>query len=986
MSKKKLVFEPTTPRPDFVEIEKNLLKWWYENGVVEKYLKRNDRSARRFSFMDGPITANNPMGVHHAWGRTLKDFYQRFHNMLGFAQRFQNGFDNQGLWVEVEVEKELGFKTKKEIEDFGIDKFVEKCKKRTLKFAEVQTEQSKRLGYFMDWDNSYLTMSDENNYMIWSFLKKCHSDGNLYKGRDSVPWCPRCGTAISQHEILTEEYQELTHDSIFFELPVEGKQDERFLVWTTTPWTLPANVALAVHPELDYAQVMGDTGLKFWLASSLVNKIFGPKAKTIKKIKGEKLKGLKYTAPFDGLPAVQAAKKENPDTFHTVVLSEEYVNEEEGTGIVHIATGCGGEDFQLGKEENLPVIAAIDEAANYLDGFGDLSGKSAKDHPDLILSHDLLKIKVGQPPQDYIFEIKPYTHRYPVCWRCKTELVWRVVNEWYIAMDGTNHSGAKSYRRRMMKVIKGIKWIPSFGYDRELDWLRNMHDWLISKKRYWGLAIPIWECECGHFEVIGSKEELKKRAVSGWQDFEGHTPHRPWIDKVMIKCQKCGRKVSRIPDVGNPWLDAGIVTYSTLKYRTDKKYWQQWFPADLILECFPGQFKNWFYSLIAMSTVLEDKPPTKVVYGHALVRDEKGEEMHKSKGNSIEFNQAAEKMGVDVMRWHYCTQNPRLNLNFGFSIADEVRRRFHLLLWNVYHYFVTYANLDNWQPKASLAGRPKPLDLWILTRLNQLIIEVTRDLKVYRTHRATEKIENFVQDLSTWWLRRSRERMGPTADDRKDKELAYSVLYTVLLTMAKVLAPFTPFLSEAIFQNLVNQGTQKTNLRSVHLEDWPGVSSEEVMDLKLLEQMKLVRKICESGHAARKKAGIKVRQPLLNLTIYNLQFSLKEELTQLIKDELNVKKVKFVTSKTQKRLGLEAEFSVKFDTKLTPDLKVEGQVRDLIREIQSLRKDKGCRLDEKIRVVAPGLPVDPRLLAYIKQKTLALELTPGKKIKITTSK
>lgn len=978
-----MAFEPTTAKPDFVKLEKKLLKWWYQSGLVKKYLQKNNppkrRTKKRFSFLDGPITANNPMGVHHAWGRTLKDCFQRYKNMRGFKQRFQNGFDNQGLWVEVEVEKELGFKDKKDIEKYGMAKFVKKCKERTLKFAQVQTEQSKRLGYFMDWDNSYYTLSDENNYMIWHFLKKCHQNGWLYKGRDSVPWCPRCGTAISQHEILTEEYKKITHDSVFFKLPVKNKKNEYFLVWTTTPWTIPANVALAVNPDFVYGgyQKKGNDEILIFL-KNLKTKILGSNWQQIKEYKGKDLKGWRYQGPFDELQKVQNAQKENPKTFHTVVLDKDLVVATEGTGIVHLAPGAGQEDFQLGKKENLPTIAAIDEAANYLSGFDHLTGKNAKKRPELIF--DYLKKKAGGK---FLFKIEPYTHRYPVCWRCQTELVWRVVNEWYIRMGakkGEKGWGRQILREKMARVAKQIHWIPGFGLKRELDWLKNMDDWLISKKRYWGLALPIWECSCGHFEVIGSKEELKEKAVEGWQKFVGYSPHRPWVDKIKVKCLKCGKVISRISDVGNPWLDAGIVPFSTLvnpetkkiSYLTDKKYWQKWFPADFITECFPGQFKNWFYSLIAMSTALEQSPPFKTLLGHASVRDEKGEEMHKSKGNAIDFNEAAEKMGVDVMRWLYLSQNPSLNLNFGFRSGDKTRRNFHLLLWNVYNFLVTYANVSRWQPKKSLPSRPTKLDLWILTRLNQTIIKVTESLDNFNTPSATQEIKNLVNDLSTWYLRCSRERMAPIAQkvqDKGDQKLAFGTLYTVLVVLARILAPFVPFLAEEIYQNL-------TGRESVHLEDWPEVGNLKILETKLIKQMEKVRKICELGHSARKKAKIKVRQPLRKIQVLSIKYQVSSELVNLIKKELNVKNVKFL--KTGRGL------SVELDTKITRQLKAEGEAREMIRQIQELRKKEGCRLDQKIVVFGPRFPEQKKLREFLKQKVLAVKLFSGKNLKIKT--
>lgn len=962
------MFKPVSAKVDFVELEKKLLKWWYQSGLVKKYLQRNDKAKKQFSFLDGPITANNPMGVHHAWGRAYKDLWQRFFNMRGFKQRFQNGFDNQGLWVEVEVEKELGFKSKKDIEKYGIAKFVKKCKERTLRFSKVQTEQSKRLGYFMDWDNSYYTMSDENNYMIWAFLKKCWQDGNLYKGRDSVPWCPRCGTAISQHEILQEEYQELTHDSIYFKLPIKGKKNYYFLVWTTTPWTIPGNVALAVNPDFIYGAFKKGKDVLI-LLKDLKAKILNKDWQLVKEYKGKELKGWKYQAAFDDLPQVQKAKKENPKTFHTVVLDKDLVTASEGAGLVHIAPGAGQEDFRLGKREKLPVIEVIDEDASYLEGFGELSGKNAKQHPELIV--DYLKEK---DKGRYLFKVEPYTHRYPVCWRCKTELVWRVVDEWYIAMDDTVKKGAKNYRQRMMKVAKKIRWIPSWGLDRELDWLKNMQDWLISKKRYWGLALPIWECECGNFEVIGSKEELKKKAIEGWNNFEGHTPHRPWVDEVKIKCSKCGKNLKRISDVGNPWLDAGIVSFSTLKYRTDKNYWRKWFPADFITESFPGQFKNWFYSVLAMATVLENREPYKTVLGFATLLAEDGQPMHKSLGNMIEFNEGAEKIGVDVMRWIYLSQNPAQNLLFGYHLADETRRRFHLMLWNIFNFFVRYANVDNWQPRKSLPSKPTKLDLWILTRLDETIIKVTESLEEYDSATAAQAIEDFVQDLSIWYLRRSRERMGPTARNKKDKDLAYSVLYAVLVTLAKVLAPFIPFLAEEIYQALISGGKLKID-GSVHLADWPEVRTRKVLDQELLKQIALVRKICELGHAARKEAKIKVRQPLQSIKVKTKsELNLSGELVQLIKEELNVKEVLFEKKAKQKE-----EIMVELDTKITAELKAEGEDRELIRQIQELRKERKCRLDEKIEVTTPRLPHNQQLVS---QTTLTRSFKKGKKLAI----
>jgi isoleucyl-tRNA synthetase len=956
-----MAFEPVSPQVDFVKLEKEILRRWYESGLVEKYLHKNDNSPDKFSFLDGPITANNAMGVHHAWSRTYKDVWQRYQTMKGKKQRYQNGFDCQGLWVEVEVEKELGFKTKKDIETYGVANFVNKCKERVIKYSGIQTEQSKQLGYFMDWDHSYFTMTDENNYAIWGFLKECWQRGWLYKGHDVVPWCPRCETAISQHEILTEDYRELVHESVYLELPITGRSNEYLLIWTTTPWTLPANTAVAVDPKLDYCLVTGTTGDKYWVAEDLAERVFkGESRLKAKPVKGRKLLGLKYTTPFDDLPAIRKALLDYPDKMHTVVATDPLlmpISIEEGTGLVHTSTSTGEEDFKLGKKLGLPVVPAIADNADYLEGFGKFTGLNAKNHPRIILDHLLEREKNGE---DWVFAISPYKHRYPACWRCKTELVWKVADEWYISMDKPDPTEAKklTYRRQMIRTAKKMKWLPGFGLDREIDWLKNMHDWLISKKnRYWGLALPIYECpKCGHFEVIGSRDELEKRAVSGWEKFTGNSPHKPWIDEVRIKCSKCQSVISRIADVGNPWLDAGIVATSTLP--------PDWFPADFITESFPGQFKNWFYSLIAMSTVLKKTYPARVVLGFATALDEKGLPMHKSAGNMIEFNDAAVNIGVDVMRWMFVTQNPENNLLFGYQKADEIRRRFHLMLWNIYNFFITYANVDNFQIN-SPPGKLTVLDEWILARLAQTVNTVSDSLDIYDAQKAGLSIQDFVSDLSLWYVRRSRDRVGPATEDESDKRACHYTLFNVLTTLSRLLAPFIPFLAEEIYKNLTGE-------ESVHLADWPKSQRINTGDIALVRDMNLVRKIVELGLSGRKEAKVKVRQPLRSLCVNTQYPTLNSQLLQLIKDELNVKEVVWKKGN---------DLSVDLDLDLDSRLIAEGLLRDLIRRVQEERKKAGARLDQKIILTAP-VPAEPELKSLLKTRTLSEELISGDSVSV----
>ncbi len=951
-------FKDVPTKVDFPGQERQVLDFWKEEGAFKKLVElRQDNP--HWSFIDGPITANNPMGVHHGWGRTYKDLFERFWAMRGRKLRYQNGFDCQGLWVEVEVEKEMGFKSKKDIEDFGLEQFVRKCKARVLRYAAIQTEQSIRLGYWMDWNDpdhlrlladrlmedpmqvitvqgpqgpltdtveqivgrlglpeqggSYFTFSNENNYMIWTFLKKCWEKGWLYRGADVMPWCPRCATAISQHEIVTDGYAELTHRSVTLRFPLRGRQKESLLIWTTTPWTLTSNVAAAVGPDLTYVKVrQGDEVL--YLSKGTLHMLRGD-YQVLGEIQGREMEGWTYDGPFDELPAEQEVgghiqlkelktAKLSASQAHQVILWDE-VGETEGTGIVHIAPGCGAEDFQLGREHNLPLVAPLDDEGYFVEGFAWLTGKQVSTVATPIFE-DLEK-------KGLLYQVEPYTHRYPTCWRCKTELVFRLVDEWFISMgevydkprqELSREEKDRSLRYQIMDVVDQIRWIPDFGYSREMDWLRNMHDWMISKKRYWGLTLPIWVCEgCGHFEVIGSREELKTRAISGWEVFEGHTPHRPFVDAVKVKCPECQGQMSRIPDVGNPWLDAGIVPFSTLRYRTDREYWRSWYPADWISESFPGQFRNWFYSLLAMATVVDSSPPFLQNFGYATLLAEDGRPMHKSWGNAIEFNEAADNMGVDVMRWLFCAHKPENDLLFGYTRGDEVRRQFLIPLWNVYSFFVTYANLDGWTPAAggfdpAYPEGPTPesdnlLDRWVLARLNQIVVRTAAALEESDVYIATTAVEAFMDDLTNWYVRRSRRRFWKSEHDA-DKSSAYTTLYHVLVKFAKLLAPFVPFVTEIMYQNLVRSAYPAQAYESVHHTAWPQADAA-VVDESLIEQMALARQVASLGLGARNSAGLKVRQPLAKVLVYaGGERTLSDELVAIVTDELNVKEFEFV--------------------------------------------------------------------------------------------
>ncbi|HIA86869.1 MAG TPA: isoleucine--tRNA ligase [Candidatus Marinimicrobia bacterium] len=991
------MLKPVESKVDFIALEHEILEFWEKNEIFQKRVDANHGNPK-WSFLDGPITANNPMGVHHAWGRTYKDVFQRYKAMKGFDQRYQNGFDCQGLWVEVEVEKQLGFKSKTDIEEYGIEKFVEACKERVRKYSKIQTDQSIRLGYWMDWDNSYFTMSDENNYTIWHFLKTCHDRGWIYKGNDVLPWCIDCGAALSEHEIATEGYVERTHTAIYIRFPLMNAENESLLVWTTTPWTLTSNVSAAIKSDMDYVKVkQGDEFL--YLAENRVE-ILKEKGsyEIVEKLKGKKLLNRSYEGPFDSFEVQQGVE-------HKVIEWVD-VNDEEGTGIVHIAPGCGHEDFILAKDLELAVIAPLDEFGTYLEGFGWLSGKNIRDVNQEIF--DDLKSR-GK-----LFKREQYTHRYPICWRHKSDLAFRLVDEWFISMD--------EFRHDIMEITQQIQWLPKWGEDQELDWLRNMDDWMISKKRYWGLALPIFECEeCGNVAVIGSRDELKERAVEGWDAFEGNSPHRPWVDAVKIKCDKCGAVVSRIPDVGNPWLDAGIVPFSTMGYLDRPDYWKEWFPADFITESFPGQFRNWFYSLLAMSAALEKKPPFKTVLGHALVKDEKGDDMHKSDGNAIWFEDAAEEIGVDVLRWMFTAQNPEHNLLFGYGAAREIRKQL-ITLWNVYSFFVTYARLDEFDPSTEPAEKDfTKLDRWVSARLGQLILRAETAYESYHLNRLMKQVVRFLDDLSNWYVRRNRRRFWKSEND-SDKAAAYQTLYIALKGVLKVLAPVIPFVSEAMYQNLV-RGLESDAPESIHLCSFPEVEPSAI-DEEVIRDIDAVIKLVEMGRHARNKVNLKIRQPLSKLQYAVSDDALAKAFDQNageIMDELNVKKIERVSSPEEimkfslkpnfKSLGdkygnelnqirdllaetdyaeaaeslrgegvislsnngsvyelsaedvivqedaldgksavSEKQLTVAVITELTEELIQEGIVRDMIRSVQNMRKEAGFNVEDRITV------------------------------------
>ncbi|HYM84502.1 MAG TPA: class I tRNA ligase family protein, partial [Candidatus Dormibacteraeota bacterium] len=849
---------------------------------------------------------------------------------------------------------------------------------------------------------------------------------------DWMPWCPRCGTGLSQME-MNEGYSEREDPGLTVRFPLVDRPGESLLVWTTTPWTLAANVAAAVGPEMRYVKVrQGDD--RFWVSRGTVGHVLRGPFEVVDEALERDLVGWRYVGPFDELPAVREGFEKAAGYEHRVVPWEE-VGEEEGTGIVHIAPGCGAEDFQLGAALGLPAIGPIDEDGRYHPGFGWLSGREASAVAEAVVD-DLER-------RGYFYHLEPYSHRYPHCWRCGTPLLFRLVDEWFISMgpvydrpreELTREEIDASLRYQIMEVVDDIRWIPSFGYERELDWLLNMRDWMISKKRYYGLALPIYDCQaCGTFDVIGGREQLRERAVEGWETLEGHTPHRPYVDAVRIRCAGCGGIVSRIPDVGNPWLDAGIVPFSTMHYREEPEYWARWFPADFITESFPGQFRNWFYAMLAMSTVLRRERPFKTIFGYATLFGEDGRPMHKSWGNAIEFDEAAERMGVDVMRWMYSTARPDDNILFGWHAADEARREL-LVLWNVYSFFATYARLAGWVPRsgigAAVADAPDGpvldrwnppadgsqerrlggrrarwpvLDRWILSRTAWLAGEAEARLRDVDAAGAGRAISTFIGDLSTWYLRRSRDRMRAGADPA-DRDAAFATLHAALVGLCRVIAPILPFLAEAMYQNLV-VAVEPSLPDSVHLTSWPTADLARFRDPGLEASMSTARRAAELVRTLRGTNGIRTRQPLARmwLALPAAELGELDALLDLVADEVNVKSIELIGDESDlvdrrvkpllprigKRLGpgipaimaaardgaveIHADGSVTLagvtlapdeveilatprpgtavahdeglvvviDTELTPELRAEGDARELQRAIQDLRRDAG---------------------------------------------
>ena len=918
----------------FVENEKEILSYWKDNECFKK-LKAKNENGPKYRFIDGPITANNPMGIHHVWGRTLKDTFIKYHAMKGCDTHYRNGFDSQGLWVEVEVEKELGFKTKHDIEEYGLDKFTDKCIERVKKFSSVITSQSERLGQWMDWDNSYFTYTDENIQGIWTFLKKCHEGGWIRQVYKPMPWCARCGTSLSEHE-MTGSYKEIEHEAVFFKLPILGTNDY-ILVWTTTPWTLSANVALAVNPEMTYVRlhVEGEEHNYITSENYFKQKFAGKDGVTLlDTMKGTDLEGLEYETCF---PEIEEQK-----FAHKIVLWDE-VADDEGCGVVHIAPGCGAEDFALGESIGLPKIIPVDEYGIFYDGFSFLSGLDAQECRQLVFEELKKRSK--------LFYTHKYKHSYPVCWRCKKEIIFRLGKEWAIAVD--------ELRPRLIANANKVRWEPPYQGKRMLDWLENMSDWNISRKRFYGLPLPFYLCSCGELTVVGSKDELYELAVDKSKvDAIPHL-HRPWIDDVKICCPKCGEAVERVTQVGDVWLDAGIVPFSTLKYLTDKENWKQYFPAEHVLEM-KEQIRLWFYSMLFMSTVLVDEPPYERVSTHGVVVSEDGSKFSKT-GFMIRFDEAADVIGADASRYIFASSSTSTDVRFGFTLGDEAKRKL-LAFWNLETFFSTYADIDGIKVDLSKldVNALAPIDRWLVIRTNEFIKTATKYMDDYSTREVVASFEAFVNDISNFYIRVNRARFWASNVDT-DKQNAYSVLFYAIKSITGVMAPIVPFITETTWQRFIKRYSDDDAV-SVFLTDYPTVPAAfDISDDKILSDVERARDMISVGLKLRNEKQIKIRQPLptIYVSANEANHSAIETFGAVIASEMNVLEIKELSDTSD----LESNF-------LTVNFKVAGRVlKNRANEVKAYLAELDANTQqalsdcvkrgENVKLDALGLDVQP---------------------------
>lgn len=1028
-------FKPVTPKLDVPAMEEAVLKFWKKEKIFEKSLSTRENGPE-YVFYEGPPTANGKPGVHHVLARAFKDMFPRYKIMRGYHVSRRGGWDTHGLPVEIEIEKRHGFTNKQQIEEYGIAKFNEECRKSAFDYIQDWERLTDRIAFWVDLKTAYVTYHNEYIESVWWILRQFWDKDLLYQGFKVVPYCPRCGTPLSDHEVALG-YDEAVDPSVFVRMPLMDEEGTSLLVWTTTPWTLPANVAVAAGAEVDYVKVehaLPEGGMEnLILAQALLEKVFrGEEYRVLDTFKGKKLKGTKYKPLFTFMPTDKPA--------HYVILAD-FVTTEDGTGLVHIAPAFGADDMKASMENDLPVIMTVAPDGTFIPEVTPWRGVFVKDADE--------SIKTDLHNRGLLYRAEAYTHTYPFCWRCKTPLLYYAREAWYVRTS--------QFRDKLVELNQGINWVPEHLRDGRFgNWLSNNIDWALSRERYWGTPLPVWECgDCRHQYCIGSVEELSQ--LSG-KDLTNLDMHRPHVDNVHFACQECGGKMTRVPELIDVWFDSGAMPYAQWHYPFENKdMFAKQYPADYICEAV-DQTRGWFYSLHAISTMLFENVAFKNVLSPGHIQDAEGRKMSKSLGNIVQPWDVLNIHGADALRWYLYTATPPGNeRRFSIDLVGEALRTFTIPLWNVYSFFVTYANLDGWTP-ASATARGKlafsDLDKWLLSELNTLVRDVTAAYEGYDPTNATRPLEKFVEVLSSWYLRRSRRRFWKSESDT-DKQAAYTTLYTALVTLSKMIAPAMPFLADELYQNLV-RSYYPDEPESVHLTTWPDVD-DYLIDEQLNKDMELVMRLASLGHAARSKANRKVRQPLAEVAFSTPNFAehgVVRQYDDLLMDELNVKHVRMLDASTEalqhtvkplpKQLGqkygnkfpaiqkvilsldsetvahalmtegkvkvvvdgeayeiLPSEVEVKslaregfavaeegsyvaaLVTDLTPDLVAEGMAREFVRRLQDFRKESGLDVADRIRVYLEASPLLKSAILkhheYITGETLAVELSFGAK-------
>lgn len=1011
----------------FVDREKSVVEFWKKNDIFEKSIEHRD-GCERFTFYDGPPTANGKPHIGHVLTRAIKDLIPRYRTMKGYKVLRKAGWDTHGLPVELEVEKALGISGKPEIEKFGIEDFIKKCKASVFTYQSEWEEMSDRVGFWADMENPYVTYHNDYIESVWWALRQIWDKGLLYKGHKIMPYCPRCGTSLSSHEVA-QGYKDVKENSLIAKFKVLGKDNEYILAWTTTPWTLPSNLALCVNPHEKYVRftIEGDeNNTVYIMAEALIKSVFGEDAKAniLNEYTGEELKGTEYEPLYSFV---------KPDKKAYYVIADDYVTMEDGTGVVHTAPAFGEDDARVCKANGLPFINLVDHQGNFVKETGEWAGTFVKDADKLVI-RDLKE-------RNLCFAVIPFEHSYPFCWRCDTPLLYYACDTWFIEMT--------KVRDRLLANNETVNWMPdNIKHGRFGNFLENIIDWGLSRTRYWGTPLPIWECECGHRHVVGSIAELKEMGINCPDDIE---LHKPYVDNIKLRCEKCGGEMKRVPEVIDCWFDSGSMPFAQLHYPFEnKEAFEQNFPADFISEAI-DQTRGWFYTLMAISTLLFDKSPYKnvVVLGH--VQDENGIKMSKHKGNVIAPMDILNDQGSDAVRWYfYSNSAPWLPNRFSAKNVSEAQRKFLGTLWNTYCFYVLYANIDEFDPtKYNFDDlNLTVMDKWILSKLNNVVKTVDDYLNEYKITEATRAMNEFVDELSNWYVRRSRSRFW-ASELTDDKICAYMTLYTVLVEFAKVSAPFIPFMTEEIYQNLVCS-VDENALESIHMCDFPKYD-EKYNFAEIEQEMDAIRKVVILGRAARNEANIKNRQPLSKLFIQT-DNKINADYVNIILEELNIKDVELtkdasgfisynfkpqmrtmgpkygklmrpifdeiakmdgaevmatlnsdkplclnvqgtdvevfkddVLIDTQQKDGFvsasDAGFTVVLDTNLTDELIEEGFVREIISKIQTMRKDSGFEVTDRISVVFDGSEKIAKIFAAndaeIKSQTLADSIDAG---------